>query len=65
MMDPRQHDALMINLKMVSNELVLIQDKLTRAWGAAQSLDDEKFVEMMQEHIKVIQTELRHKLDKL
>ena len=56
-------DPFVLNLKMMSNEISQLRDRASRMWASVDN-DDMPFLEMLEKHLEILQTEIRNKIDK-
>ena len=57
-------DPFVLNLKMMSNDISLLRDRASRMWASVDN-DDMPFLEMLEQHLEILQNEIRNKIDKL
>lgn len=62
--EQKSHEAVVLNLKMVENDLVACQNKLTRAWGAANCNEEWDAIENIDRILEKARAEIRSMLDK-
>ena len=49
---------------MMSNDISLLRDRASRMWASVDN-DDMPFLEMLEQHLEILQNEIRNKIDKL
>jgi hypothetical protein len=57
------NDPFVLNLKMMSNDISQLRDRAYRMWASVDN-DDMAFLEMLEKHLEILQTEIRNKIDK-
>ena len=57
-------DPFVLNLKMMSNDISQLRDRASRMWASVDN-DDMPFLEMLEQHLEILQNEIRNKIDKL
>ena len=58
------NDPFVLNLKMMSNDISQLRDRASRMWASVDN-DDMPFLEMLEQHLEILQNEIRNKIDKL
>ena len=56
-------DPFVLNLKMMSNDISQLRDRASRMWASVDN-DDMPFLEMLEQHLEILQNEIRNKIDK-
>ena len=56
-------EPFILNLKMMSNDISLLRDRASRMWASVDN-DDMPFLEMLEQHLEILQNEIRNKIDK-
>ena len=57
------NDPFVLNLKMMSNDISQLRDRASRMWASVDN-DDMPFLEMLEQHLEILQNEIRNKIDK-
>lgn len=57
-------EPFVLNLKMMSNDISQLRDRASRMWASVDN-DDMPFLEMLEQHLEILQNEIRNKIDKL
>ena len=56
-------EPFILNLKMMSNDISQLRDRASRMWASVDN-DDMPFLEMLEQHLEILQNEIRNKIDK-